>query len=364
MADLPVALAWSATLAMLLSFFFAGFLFLRCVVYLRKNRNRIGGRRDLVKHIAAIAGADACMAAWCYISSVSETQSLLVQGDPSWCAGFSTVRMWLILVSALCTAALAVGTLVALLGKPFHVRFFRYTSIWVFPLSMVMCSYNLVEEFHMELSNDGSMDCYTTDTSAWIECIEQASILVLILFVLVYAWIRAARLPHTSPERRCIRTVSRYLVAYIASYGAWIVGRCPLLKATLDDSRYWHVFVNVSWRLLNLNGAFNFLALWLHARDSLRELSLQPVHVAVDDPDVSVVEVSQIDYGRMSRRAKADTALIQTANQRRWAELGLTYEQGVSGQVEPLSEEERATHFYSILNGSCGLRRLEQAIVT
>eukprot|EP00418_Pyrodinium_bahamense_P027789 CAMPEP_0179141544 /NCGR_PEP_ID=MMETSP0796-20121207/67897_1 /TAXON_ID=73915 /ORGANISM="Pyrodinium bahamense, Strain pbaha01" /LENGTH=196 /DNA_ID=CAMNT_0020841283 /DNA_START=473 /DNA_END=1063 /DNA_ORIENTATION=+ len=194
-----------------------------------------------------------------------------------------------------------------------------------------------------------------------IECIEQSTVLVFILSVLAFALNRAWRLTPPSLEQQSIWIASRYLIAYTASYGFWIFARIPPVKSFFEHWDSWPLLVSVSWRLLSLNGSFNFVALWLHARDSVRDLHQTSFHAQLLSPShVTVVEVSKVDYERLSRRYKAELAEIQNANQRLWAELGLTYEQGVTGQMEPLSDEERATYFYSILNYSS---RLQQAQV-
>lgn len=361
MLNLRDVFVWSASLAMLLSLSLGTFLAVRCLLYLRRAQRKIGDRRDLVKHIGAIAAADASMAAWSYFASAIHSKSLLVQGDPEWCTLFTTVRMWLILLSALWTAALAMATLAALLGKQRHVKLIRYTALGVLPLSCVMCAYNFWEPYVLVHTFDGNADCeQEMPTASLIQCIEQSVIFLFILGVLAFSLIRTWRLPSTSPDRRSIHVVSRYLVAYTASYGLWIIALIPF-PSHVYEYEWMQMFVSAAWRLLNLNGTFNFVALWLHARDSARELHLAPlnVHILTEAP-ASVVEVPQVDYKRLCRRNKADLAEVQNANQRLWRELGLTYEQGVSGQMEPLSEEERASHFYSILQFECS-SKLQQA---
>merc|ERR1712137_906387 len=103
---------------MIVSFCLAAFLFVRCLMFLWRTKSRISGRRDLVKHIAAIACADASAALWVYFPSILHSKSFLVDGDPSWCHLFTTVRMWLNLLSALYTACLAASTLLAIWGRP------------------------------------------------------------------------------------------------------------------------------------------------------------------------------------------------------------------------------------------------------
>jgi len=362
MVGLTEVFVWSTTAGMILSFGLAAFLCMRCLIYLRRTERRISGRRDLVKHIAAIAGADASMALWSYFGSILHSKTFLVRGDPQWCPLFTTVRMWLILLSALWTGSLALGTLAVLLGKPKHYNLLSHTTFGVLPVSLVMCAYNVWEPCHVEVAFDGSLDCEQSSTSVVIECIEQSAILVLVLFVLAFAVFRARGRAVTSLEEKSIRIVSRYLMAYTASYGCWIIGRWPQLNRWYGHWASWQIFVSVAWRLLILNGAFNFFALWLHTRDSIRDLHQPSLHVPIlNESSVSIVKVKKVDSRHLEKTVKADLAEIQNANQRLWRELGLTYEQGVFGQTEPLTEEERADHFYSILNVSS---KFQQARVT
>eukprot|EP00405_Crypthecodinium_cohnii_P020943 CAMPEP_0206469984 /NCGR_PEP_ID=MMETSP0324_2-20121206/30628_1 /ASSEMBLY_ACC=CAM_ASM_000836 /TAXON_ID=2866 /ORGANISM="Crypthecodinium cohnii, Strain Seligo" /LENGTH=303 /DNA_ID=CAMNT_0053943893 /DNA_START=380 /DNA_END=1291 /DNA_ORIENTATION=+ len=298
------------------------------------------------------------MAAWSYIGSVAHSRSLLVKGDPEWCALFTTVRMWLILLSALWTAALALGTLAALLGSWQQVKLLGYTTVGVVPLSLVMCVYNLWEPCHPEVSYGGAVDCGQSSTAVAIECAEQTLILAFVVFVLVFARCSVRDSSERSVERRSVRIVSRYLAAYIASYGAWILARWPLLQRRYGETDWWPIFVSISWRLLVSNGAFNFLALWLHARDSVQELHWPPLHVPIlgedKEVEVSTVQFKQVDYHKWGRTVKSEVAQIQNANQRMWKELGLTFDQGVSGEDEPLTEQDLADHFPSILSSKFG----------
>lgn len=359
--DLRSFFIWSVTLCMILSFVLAAFLCIHCVLYLWRTNRRIGMRRELVKHIGAIAGADACMAAWSYMGSALHSESFLVHGDPEWCVLFTTVRMWLILLSALWTGALALGTLAALLGRDKQVRVLRYTAIGVVPLSVVLCVYNLFQPCHLEVEYDGSMDCAQSETTVTIESIEQTLILAFVVVVLVLSQRRARMRPRESIESRSIRIVSRYLLAYMLSYGCWILARWPLLNRLFRTSPRWPIFVSLAWRLLVLNGAFNFAALWLHARDAVRDLS-HPLHIPILAEDVvSTVEVKRVDQRSLERAVKADLAEIQNANQRTWRELGLSYEEGVMG--EAVSGEDRADHFSSILNYMNYSAKLQHATV-
>merc|ERR1712194_311347 len=125
-----------------------------------------------------------------------------------------------------------------------------------------------------------------------------------------------------------------YLVAYVASYGFWIAAMSPDLSALFRGSDRWKLYVSVSWRLLSLNGAFNFIALWLHARDTAKCLQPDSLRVQLCPEKPEVKKIKKIDHSAYNRSMKGQVAQIQNENQRLWRELGLTYEQGVSGQLE------------------------------
>jgi hypothetical protein len=160
-----------------------------------------------------------------------------------------------------------------------------------------------------------------------------------------------------------VRIISRYLVAFVAAHGLWITISDPLVFQYPNYTTDWRGLAELARQLQNFCGLFNFMAMWLHIRDMARGVcSSSPRARFLNPQSAEMVEFSRVDYARLCRRNKADVAKVQNANQTRWRELGLTYEQGLSGQLEPLSEEERASHFYSIM-GAGDASKLQQARV-
>eukprot|EP00927_Polykrikos_kofoidii_P060432 TRINITY_DN55414_c0_g1_i1.p1 TRINITY_DN55414_c0_g1~~TRINITY_DN55414_c0_g1_i1.p1 ORF type:complete len:368 (-),score=25.39 TRINITY_DN55414_c0_g1_i1:92-1195(-) len=366
MNAIHAAFMWASTLAICISFCFSSCLCWRCVMYLYRRRRRVNSTRHLVRHIAAIAGADTLVAAWAYLGSLNATGRLLVTDDPSWCALFTTVRMWLILLSALWTASLALVALAGLVKWQQDLRMLSYCTIGVLPLSIILSVFQLGTDVHFETSYDGSWTCEQSPAAIMVECVEQTTILIFIVCIVCTSMWRLRQLGEAATmEGRSLRIVVRYLVAYIASYSLWIVARWPWASQYFGDWTPWKIFVAVSWRLLLLNGAFNFVALWLHARDSVRgfrQHCSNRVQLLDDEAMVTTVEVKRINVKHLNRSITAQVADVQNANQRLWRELNLTYEQGVTGEMEPLPPEERADHFSSIF-GLTYSPRLQEARV-
>lgn len=134
-------------------------------------------------------------------------------------------------------------------------------------------------------------------------------------------------LPPQSLERRSVRIVSRYIVAFAASYGAYCVHIA--LCISMDDHSATK-FGFAAWRLLNLNGLFNFVALHFHAKDVVRDyqcdrVSVEPRRRAASSGDISVGQVSFDD------RISEQITYIHAESVCLWAALGTSYEDGVSG---------------------------------
>lgn len=256
-------------------------------------------------------------------------------------------------MSALWTASLAFGTLAALLRWKRSLSLQRYCTVAAAPTAILMCIHNLWQEYTYTSTYEGMVGserhfCQFGAVGTIIECTQQATIFVFILGVHMFAMRRARSLAENSPERRSILAVSRYLIAYTASYGLWTIIRGIRCVGFDMTSPWWQALDIVSWRLLNLNGAFNYLALSLHAKDSAQSLS----HAAVRlHPRVAQIKVQAIDYRAWSELTKAETARIQNENQLLWAELGLSYDQGLCAEADLLEdadvEEARPTNHFA-----------------
>lgn len=301
----------------------------------------MGARRPLVWHITAIAGSDAAMSGWSYFCSCAYTRSFLVTDDPPWCTLFSNVRFWLISMSALWTGALASGALSILLGRPMGIRFVSRSAGIVVSVSVCLCAiiWRMPYDYQTFTRTDyWPAYCALSSSASIIVFAEQLCVLVLIVCVQLFAMVKAHGLPGHSKERRAISIFSRYLAAYIASYGLWTIDTLFRIFGTERrvNSALWMVFETLAWRLLCLNGVFNFAALWFHARDSVTDIrrSHAPANVTFRSNPSTQTEVAFVDQEELRADVEAETCRIQATNAAMWADLGIAYEDGISGEVD------------------------------
>lgn len=180
--------------------------------------------------------------------------------------------------------------------------------------------------------------CQLSDVAATVLGLELGTIILFIVFVQILLLVRIRRTIPGSVVRRSILCASGYLCACSASYGLYTLGYViPFLRQGADKVVHqseskklvhldWYFFF--AWRLLLLNGFFNFLAMLFHFRKLiLRRSSPQRRSVALSGSQ-EVLQVPAVDYQTWSTVCEEQIQKIREENRearRVWADLGLDF---------------------------------------
>lgn len=265
-------LEWTATVIDLLSLSFSLYMVLLSLLQWRKDTKSGGTCKPMVKQITAIAVIDSCGSLWAYVSALRS--EFLMKGDPQWCTTFATVRWFFFILSALVAASISLGVLSALHRWTSCVSMIRFAV----PLATVLAAVATLPAVFGTCTL--GYDCYPVAScvaekvcifDSTTQYVFSAELLAIFLFTVVaHLWtLQTSRkfIPN-SVVRRSVRIAFRYHCAFWASFGLYVIVTflpdepVPARPGLMD------IFVTLAWRLLMLNGFFNFVAFRLHLRDA------------------------------------------------------------------------------------------------
>lgn len=220
------------------------------------------------------------------------------------CNALFFLQRALVMLTTLDALALAVGMVLQLCRGATRIPRLLWWAPWLaMPLSVAMSLvYLLVEDV---VQDENFMElCYSNGLGSHVYIVEVSAIfaitVVLHVFVIGQAWQTAPR----SVSRRSVANACRYLLALFLThvlhvfYKIWLwTDRAPFGSCGFEILRV------VGNMCLNLNGFFNFLAFWIHARRVARRRNAKVgAHVHFRG-DGSLREECQIPYGEEARKS-------------------------------------------------------------
>lgn len=222
------------------------------------------------------------------------------------CTFYMFVQRVLIMLTTLDALALAFGMVMQLNGRRSIPWVLWQSPFIIVPLSVLMELVYLLAPDDVQKDLDFVELCLSNGPASHVYIFEVSSIflatVVLHIVVIKQAWRTAPR----SVTRRSVWSASRYLLAFFAThvlhvgYKIWLwrdpeaLGQCGF-----EITR---VVGNMS---LNLNGFYNFLAFWIHARRVARAKNAKAEAHVNFRGEQSLAEELEIPHGEEHRRSVA-----------------------------------------------------------
>mmetsp|Transcript_45458 Transcript_45458/g.83186 ORF Transcript_45458/g.83186 Transcript_45458/m.83186 type:complete len:391 (+) Transcript_45458:97-1269(+) len=310
---------WTSTVVLLLSMVFSLLLLGMCLLFFWRIQPTQLRNKPMIMHVLMIAIADFGAAFWTYASSCLYNHTFIFKGDPPWCLTFRFVRWWLVLQSALWATSLALGVFFVLLNWRRLVACQRCSAVWILPLSFVMAlpcvAYHNQDTYDKDVPQNL---CTWANGLDRIFATEMLALLCITVFVHAFVVHRTRRTLPGSVLTRSVRVATRYILAFWATFGLFA---CRSLCNVIDceawrPSHWWLWYDFISWRLMLLNGFFNFIALGLHVRDALYNRIARGPHSSVTlNAQVEVREVSEVDFTTWTTTCEAQITRIQETRQ-------------------------------------------------
>jgi len=266
------------TSEIVLSFSVASSLLL-LIICARRLKQRTFRSNAAVIQVVLIASIDLCQGLLGFVPVFTGEQP--VSYGVKYCPVFMKVRCWLLLASALMSAAMVLGVLLAVLGMHRLPQWQRYSPAAAIALTFVLQPNFFSRATYWQDSTGcdypNTVGCCTSnDRSDEYFSMELAAVLLFISSVQVYLLFRIKRTVPGSIVSRCLLSASGYIAACFCSYFPLLATRLADLavrKGSLghssEDQADWNFAHSISWKFALCNGFFNMLAMMYHGRKLL-----------------------------------------------------------------------------------------------
>lgn len=267
-----------------------------CCAWLRRKHSR----EIFIFLLMHIGLADVLLAVWQTCLHITRIQGLPLLD----CRTFIFVQRSLVMLTTLDALALAVGMVLQLHSRNKHIPRILWVAPWLaVPLSIVMeLGYLITEEVTED--HDFAELCYSNGLGSHLYIFEVSTIFVITVILHVVVIGQAWRTAPRSVARRSVWSASRYVLAFFLThvlhvgYKIWLwVDEAALGSCSFEVLR---VIGNIC---LNLNGFFNFLAFWIHARRIARSQTATVNGHVNFHTEGSLTETLEIPHGEEARRS-------------------------------------------------------------
>jgi len=312
---------WSGTATDMVSLFAASYLLVTTCVLWRRSIRTTGRCKPLIKHLTAIAAVDVCGALWTYVPSARH--GLILAADPHWCRTFVMVRWFLFNLSAFLVSSLSVGALCAMQRFTRCVGLIRYALFWAVPLAA--CATIPAATSHY---THAGVFCQMSEVTNTILAAVITLTFIFTVAAHIYGTREASKTLPGSVLRRSMRIIFRYHLAFWSSFGLFIFIHVPYYACPdwphpyLQDGA-WDIIVDLAWRLLLMNGFFNFVALRLHVREAAFRSERRVQNSVSFSLSVQVRQVDSVNYNTWETECENQIQIIRSGNLELWDQLGI-----------------------------------------
>mmetsp|Transcript_19856 Transcript_19856/g.53141 ORF Transcript_19856/g.53141 Transcript_19856/m.53141 type:complete len:423 (-) Transcript_19856:32-1300(-) len=307
---------WSGTATDMVSLFAASYLLVTACVLWRRSIRTTGRCKPLIKHVTAIAAVDVCAALWTYVPSTRH--GFILAADPYWCKDFVMVRWFLFNLSAFLVSSLTVGALCAVQRSTRSVDLIRYALFLAVPLAAFATIPAAVSHY-----THAGVFCQIGKVPNTILAAVITLNFIFTVVAHIYGTREASKTLPGSVLRRSMRIIFRYHLAYWLSFGLFIMINVLDEIWSYRSTTVGIVVVSLAWRLLLMNGFFNFVALRFHVNEVAFRPERRVQSSVAFSLSVQVREVDSIDYNTWDTDCENQIQIIRSDNLELWDQMGI-----------------------------------------
>eukprot|EP00929_Paragymnodinium_shiwhaense_P107819 TRINITY_DN74179_c0_g1_i1.p1 TRINITY_DN74179_c0_g1~~TRINITY_DN74179_c0_g1_i1.p1 ORF type:complete len:436 (-),score=60.55 TRINITY_DN74179_c0_g1_i1:800-2107(-) len=296
-----------------------------CCYVLWSCLDRSRRRKLIFQQLIMQASTEILFLVWTYVPASAQKGTLLYAGDPPWCSPYHAIARSLQLLSAMLASAVAFGLLAAIMKSKLVLAGLRHAHFLLTPLAFLMNLHFFSAKERRWHHRTPFPYCQVRRVSEVVFTMELSVLLVAVIVVHAYVYWRMKQAVPRSVLDRSVRNGSKYIMAFFASYGVYIISQVYVVFYGRNPENgvfwAWHISRDAMY---NMHGFFNYLAFLSH-----RKLDSERPQANQFDLPVTFGANEEIEFDTGSLVSSASSGSIinlpqeETDDSEAWDMLGL-----------------------------------------
>jgi len=228
------------------------------------------------------------------------------------------VRWFLFNLSAFLVSSLSIGALCAMKRLVCGVKCSKYAVFYAVPVAALATMPAAVSHYTYT-----GVFCHIEEVSNAMLAAVIALNFIFTLLAQIYGMREASKTVPDSVLRRSMRIIFRYILAYWLSFGLFILFQLVGEPLQIQSTRVGSFVEILSWRLVLMNGFFNFVALRLHVWEAAFHPKQRVQSSVAFSLSVQVREVNDVNHHTLASDFEMQIQRIRADNLELWDHLGI-----------------------------------------